>query len=68
MSELADRAKVEELAKSQCGRDGSTHYDGCPCSLIRMDDLIDSLYSEMRWSAAHEYERGYADARKTDAD
>lgn len=54
MSRLADRAAIERRSIKECHGESRTHYDGCPCSLLRLDDeLAIARRSAQQWKDAH---------------
>lgn len=54
MGYLADRPSMERRAIKECFGESRTHYDGCPCSLLRLDDeLAIARRSAQQWKDAH---------------
>lgn len=56
MSNLTSRPVIEMWAAKDCSQPGSTHWDGCPCSILRMDDRIQELEQQLA-AAQAELER-----------
>jgi len=45
LSYLSDRPYYERLAARSCAQTGSTHYDTCPCNVLRNARLLSELES-----------------------